>query len=90
MTVLSRNSHVFEDLFICLFIYLFIYLFLSLFVYLLIYLFIYLFIYCWQISFQFTIRLAFHEQQDLLQTSSVFNVGIVDTRPLRQNLSLWC
>ena len=86
MTVLSRNSHVFEDLFICLFIYLFVSFFICLFTYL----FIYLFIYCWQISFQFTIRLAFHKQQDLLQTSSVFNVGIVDTRPLRQNLSLWC
>ena len=47
---------------------------LSLFDIYLVYLFVYLqFIYRWQILFQFTIRLAFHKQQGLAQTSGAIS-----------------
>ena len=41
-----------------------------------------------------TTGIALHKQQDLSETSSaankIVNIGIVDTRHLRQNLRLWC
>ena len=52
----------------------------------------YLFLICLSLTilFQFTTRLASHKQQHLAQSATLLNVGILDTRHLRQSVSLLC